>query len=163
MEYHFAKEVVHIIELLENTSGQTQEYILSEVIGTVRTLKNDLKYPEIEKILINIEPVFSYSKQKKQPDESMLSYFSGNMNGDRSFDKKYKKIFLKDCSLPIIHEFLNDFIEDLKLADNASEKRDIEYSLRNLEVYFREYISIKENKTVNEQIAECFKKTIEVR
>lgn len=163
MEYYFIKKVVDIVELLENQSGLGEEQVLSKVILTIRNLKYNLTYPEIEKILMNIEPVFIYAKQKKQPDESMLSYFSGNMNGNRSFDKKYKKIFLKDCTLPIIHEFLNDFIEDLKLADNTSEKKDIEYSLRNLEVYFREYISIKENKTVNEQIAECFKKTIEVR
>lgn len=166
MKYYVAEYVVEVTHLLEypfSRIEQRYEETFSNVIVTVRRLKNDLTYYEIENILANIKPVLENAKQIKKADKSELNYFSGNMVGHRPFDVKYKQIFSQDFTLSLMINFLDDFIGDLRAADNEDKKRDIEFSLRNLEVFLRDYLSFEEDKFLNEELIEIFKNIIEAR
>lgn len=166
MKYYIAEYVVEVAQLLEYSFSRTEqryEETFSNVIVTVRRLKSDLTYSEIENILVKVKPILENAKQTKKANKSELNYFSGNMVGHRPFDTKYKQIFSQDFTLSIMTNFLDDFIEDLRMADSEGEKRDIEFSLRNLEVFLRDYLSFEEDKFLNEELVEIFKNIIEAR
>ena len=166
MDYFFAERIVHLVDELGRSNDKrfvSPERTYARVITDVRLLKQWLTTKELTDILEIFEQILQQSKQVKKADGNFLGYVSGNMVGKRAFDKEFRELFSKEFDLATMKLFVKKYIQDLQVAENEGEKKDIEFSLRNLEVFLDSYCSFQEDSTVTKQLVLILERTIENR
>lgn len=165
MNYDFAESVVTLVSELEKKQENrfvSSARTYSTVIIFIRNYKTELTTEEVIDILMIFKNVLKLSEQVSLVDEGQRSYMSSNMVGNREFDKEYRSILNSEVNMSTMQLFLENYIKDLRIASDET-KKDIEFSLRNLEYFLDLFCDFHEENLLTKRLVEILKGLVENR